>query len=271
MIIFIGFIIGMFLVILIGTTLAINNFDKNVVHLFRQSPSIKGEVLALGKENLPTPVWRYFLYAFKERQPYISYVRLKHSGTFKTSLNGKWQDITGEEYFTVDKPGFIWKGRIGFLTAIDSYVAGQGSLKVYLFSVLRIANGTGPKFTQGELLRWLGESVWFPTALLPGDGVRWESIDDYHARLEFTCDNVNVHYIVTFNENAEITTLETMRYIDGRSLHIWIGKLSNYEMQNGMMIPTTIEAVWKIEGREFPYAVFNVSQIEYDKPAKFDS
>lgn len=269
MIIFTGLVIAIFLAILGAAAIAINNFDRNVQQMFQQSKMIKGTISIPGKESLPIPVWNYFNYALKRNLSNINYVRLKHRGKFKTTINGTWQDILGEEYFTVNEPGFIWKGRVGWLTAIDSFVSGKGSLSIYFLSFLRLASGSGPKFAQGELLRWLGESVWFPTALLPSDNIQWLPIDESHAKLEFSHNGLKVDYIITFNDESQITTLETMRYMDGKKMYPWIGKLSNYKMWQGIMIPSTMEAVWKMDGIDFPYAVFELNLIEYDKPSKF--
>lgn len=32
-----------------------------------------------------------------------------------------------------------------------------------------------------ELMRLLGEAAWYPTVLLPGQGVRWQPVDDRSA------------------------------------------------------------------------------------------
>ena len=39
---------------------------------------------------------------------------------------------------------------------------------------------------QGELLRFLAEAAWYPTALLPSQGVRWEALDGISARATLT-------------------------------------------------------------------------------------
>ena len=68
--------------------------------------------------KLPDPVRRYFKYALKEKQQYLSYSRLKHGGQFKPSK--KWASIQGEEYFTVQPPGFAWFGKIGIVSGKDT-------------------------------------------------------------------------------------------------------------------------------------------------------
>lgn len=270
MIIFIGIVMLLLLIFLVALVVALNSFNMDVKTLFQQ-PEPLNKMIFHPKQlsGLPMPVQLYFRHVLKDGQPYINYVRLQHQGRFKTDLNAKWKPITGEEYFTAKKPGFIWKGKMGRFTAIDSFIDGEGSLKVYLFSVFRLANGKGTKFSQGELLRWLGESVLFPTALLPNECLHWEPINDSQSKLVFAYKKLVVYYIVTFNEAHEIIQMETMRYMGGKELKTWIGKMSNYKSRNDIMIPTTIQAAWELEEQEFTYAVFYLNQIEYDKPEKF--
>lgn len=271
MIVFIFIAVGIILIVLTGLVLALIDFDSSVKRLFLQADEIKGEVFHFGKvAELPLPVSRYFCHVLRDGQPYISYVRLRHHGRFKTGLEKKWALIKGEEYFTAGKPGLVWKGKTRSFTAIDSYIAGKGSLRVYLLSFFRIASGSGTKFSQGELLRWVGECVWFPTALLPGKHLTWEAIDDRHAKLIFSYKKLVVYYIVTFDDSFEIISLETKRFMGGKELETWIGKLSNYKMINNVRIPTMMQATWKLDEKDFTYAVFYLSEIEYDIPKIFN-
>lgn len=247
-----------------------NQFQKEVHSLFSRSANISNQTFQSWQiQNLPEPVQRYFKYTLKEGQPYVSYVRLKHDGLFKTHPSKDWENIRGEQYFTTEKPGFIWKGSTTLFTACDSYIAQTGKLMVSLFSAFPILNAGGEKTDQGELLRWLGESVWFPTNLLPAESLRWEPIDDASAKLVFTHSNLSVFYTVTFNEMGEITELETKRYKDQGNLETWVGKLSDYKEISGMRIPTRIEGIWRLEKEESSYARFHLQRIEYNLPRGF--
>jgi hypothetical protein len=42
-----------------------------------------------------------------------------------------------------------------------------------------------PEIAQGELMRFLAEAAWYPTALLPSQGVQWKAIDDFSAKGNF--------------------------------------------------------------------------------------
>ena len=219
--------------------------------------------------GLPEPVQQYFKHVLKDGHPYISHIRLTHDGQFKTGQVKDWVNIKGEQYFTTDKPGYIWKGTTTMFTARDMYIADKGRLIVTLFSLVNVVDGKGEQYNQGELLRCLGESVWFPTNFLPSGRLQWFTIDAHTAKLIYNYNSMSLFYIVTFNAIGEITQLETKRFMGKDKLKTWIGKVSDYKEMNGIIVPTTIEAIWRFEKGNFSCAKFNVKKIEYNKPEIF--
>ncbi|WP_057954151.1 DUF6544 family protein [Salinivirga cyanobacteriivorans] len=214
--------------------------------------------------DLPEPVVKYFSYVLPNKEKRISEVYLKHSGFFKTSLKSKWIKIKGEQHFLTKQPEFKWIGRTLMFKAVDQFINGKGSLKVRLFSLFPIVNEQGKHVDEAELLRWLGESVWFPTNLLPSENLKWLAIDSSSAKLTYSYKGLEVYYIVRFNENGEIIQLETERYMEKGRLEKWIGKVAEYKEFNGIKIPTHIEAIWKLNSGDFKYADFYVDTIEYE-------
>lgn len=154
-------------------------------------------------------------------------------------------------------------------TARDMFIAGKGRLVVSLFSLFNIVDGKGDKYNQGELLRWLSESIWFPTNLLPSEKLQWSPIDSQTAKLTFIYNELSLFYIVTFNEIGEITQLETKRYMDEKNLETWMIKLSNYKELNEIIVPTTAEAMWILQKGNYSYAKFNLTELVYNKREKF--
>ena len=245
-------------------------FKKDVTELFSRSKNISNRTFNHGQiSDLPEPVQRYFRHILKEGHPYISYVRLKHNGQFKTSLKTDWINIEGEQYFTTEKPGFIWKGKTSIFTARDMYLSDKGRLVVTLLSLFNIVDGQGESFNQGELLRWLGESVWFPTNLLPSANLQWMPIDDKSSKLTFDYKGLSLYFIVSFNENNEITQVETKRFMEAERLESWVDKFFDYKDINGVVIPTVITATWKLKEGDHNYVNFHVKEIEYNKPEKY--
>jgi hypothetical protein len=246
------------------------DFKKDVKALFAASEVVPDKYFTYEQlAGLPEPVQRYFKYAMKEGQPYISYVRLQHNGQFKTAPEKDWIDIKGHQYFTLASPGFIWKGMTTLFTADDRYVNGQGRLTVKLLSLFKIVDGKGPQFDEGELQRWLAENFWFPTNLLPNEHMRWESVDEATARLIFEYKEMSLTMNVSFNEKGELITIACQRYMGEDNLQKWQGYASEYEERNGIMIPTFIEAVWALDSGDYSYARFKIKTIEYDYPVPF--
>ena len=194
---------------------------------------------------------------------------MKHDGQFKTDLKKDWVNIIGEQYFTTEKPGFIWKGTTSMFVARDRYIDNMGGLTATLFSLINVVDVKGEKYNQGELLRWLSESVWFPTNLLPSEKLRWTDIDSSSAKLSFNYKGLALYFIITFNEKGEISQMETKRYMDEKRLETWVIKAIRYEEKNEIIIPIEAEVFWRLKEGDFSYAKFKVKTIEYDKPLKF--
>ena len=262
--------VALLLMPMVGKATQNRHLKKDVRTLFSSSGDISKKTFSYKQlEGLPTPVQRYFRYALNDGQPYISYVRLKHNGTFKPSEDKKWTSIKGEQYFTAENPGFLWKGKTSLFTARDMYIGGKGKLVVSLFSIFKVVDEQGDHIDQAELLRWLGESVWFPTNLIPGENLQWTAIDSTKAKITFNYKGISVYYIVHFNDQGQITKLETERNMEKGRKEKWVGVVGDYKQKDGIKVPTYIEGKWILEEGEYPYAKFHVQQIEYEIPEKF--
>jgi len=269
-----GIVLSLFgfllLILIIGKINLSLKFRKQVKGLFAQSKNISDQRFHKEQiDNLPEPVKRYFNHVLIEGQPFISNARIKHEGQFKAGFEKDWMNIKGEQYATTEKPGFIWKGTTSFFTAFDLYIANKGRLVVSLLGFYNIVDGKGEQFDQGELLRWLGESILYPTNLLPSDNLKWFPIDDGTAKLTFNYNGLSLFFKMRFNEKGEITEMETKRYMDVKRLETWVIKVAHYKERNNVMIPINFEVMWRLEKGDFSYAKFNITEIEYDKPGKF--
>ena len=245
--------------------LAARRLREDVQWLFAQAPQAAGQVyFETQLTGLPAPVQRYFRHVLPDGQPHLRGLRLRHTGQFKTDLKKEWVDIAGEQYITADPPGFIWQGTTCQFVARDEYVAGHGRLDVRLLGAVPIAGGTGPAYDQGELLRWLVESTWLPTALLPSQYIAWTAIDDYSARLTLTHQGHSVSCLARFNERGEMAECEAPRQMNEATQQPWLARFEQYRRWNGVLIPTVGEASWIIDGQRQPYAHFVVQELEYE-------
>jgi len=259
------------LTLLIGKLHLSIQFRKQVKILFERSGDISNQTFRKSQldDSLPDPVQRYFNLVLKEGQPYISYVRMTHDGQFKTGLDKDWISIKGEQYATTEKPGFIWKGATTMFTARDMYIEDKGRLTVSIFSLIKVVDAQGEQYNQGELLRWLGESILYPTNLLPSDRLKWFSMDDATSKLTYNYNGLSLFFNITFNQMGEITEMETKRYMDEKNLETWVIKVTDYKELNNVLIPTGFEVLWRLEKGDFSYAKFYVKKLEYNNSRRF--
>ncbi len=228
-------------------------------------------------EGLPEPVQRYFRYSLNDGQKYISYVRLTHAGTFRPSPEQDWMPITGEEYFSVEKPGFLWFASINpvpviAITARDTYHDGVGNMLIKVASLYTMGDTKGEKMDEGALMRWLAEAIWFPTALLPSERLQWAEVDSDSARATLVDSGINVSLVFKFNAEGQVTEILGLRYRsvgDSFSQDEWVAYCRNYREVDGVMIPYEVEVTWNLDSGVYSYALFTIVEMEYDNPSRF--
>ena len=63
--------------------------------------------------------------------------------------------------------------------------------------------------------------------------------------------------------------METRRFMEKEKKEVWIGKMADYREINGILIPTKIDAIWRLKKGDFSYAKFNLNKIDYNISEKF--
>jgi hypothetical protein len=250
---------------------------------------------AKAQPDLPAPVARYFALVLPEGEPPIGAPRIRWRGEFQSRPGGGWAPFTAEQHFTADPPGFVWDAEIQMIPLVpvrirDSYHDGAGAMHGRIGGVLPIVTEGGtPEIAQSALARWLGEAVWFPTALLPdtaGDdaggaaghdawadtggapraAVRWEAIDDTTARATVTDGAVSASAEFHFAPTGEITRMTALRYrdVDGAMvLTPFEGEYHDYARHAGILVPTRAEVAWLTPEGRYPYWRAGPTEIRY--------
>ena len=224
-------------------------------------------------DELPAPVQRYLNKAIPEGQPYIHFVELKQIGFLRMSEDSeKWQSLKATQYFTTNPPGFIWDATVQMaplvtVRVLDMYKQGIGILRAKLFDTFTVADEKGAKeLDTGELIRYLAEAVWFPTALLPDKFLQWEAIDNNTAIALLKDGAHEVSLKFYFNNEDEIikTTSQRYRLVNSTyQLVPWTGYYSNYQRRNGILIPLEAKVEWNLPQGSFEYWKGRVVDIKY--------
>jgi hypothetical protein len=223
-------------------------------------------------EGLPDPVQRYFQAVLTEGQPIVTAVKLSQQGLFNMSeTKAKWSPFTATQVVTTQRPGFDWDARIQIAPGVsafvhDAYLLGEGSLHASLLGLFTVADVRGtPEAAQGELLRYFAEIPWYPTALLPSQGVRWEAIDNTSARATMTDVPTTVSLVFRFNAEGTIETMRAeARCRDKLTAMPWSGRFWHYSVCNEMLIPLEGEVGWEYPDGIRLYYKGRVTEINYE-------
>ena len=265
------------LVVLAGGVLAVtaSRFDETIQrYLDRLESGVEtgGTFVAeTDLADLPAPVARYFETVLEDGQPLVETVRFEQRGEFRLGgRDGDWQPFTATQVCSRDPPGFVWDARIRVAPMVharvlDSSVRGSGVLRARLLSAFPVASaGPSPDMNAGELLRYLAECVWYPTALLPDDDLEWTAIDDTTARATLSVDELSVSLVFHFDDAGLVEQVTGWRYRqeDGDDAP-WVGYFSDYEDRNGRLIPTRGEVAWDLPEGESSYWRGTIEAIEH--------
>ena len=241
-----------------------------------RSPAQQSTVDFSKLEGLPVPVQRYFRTVLEDGQAVISGVTVQHDGTFNMSeTTEQWKPFTSEQWVVSQRPGFVWNGRVAMLPGVpvrvhDAYVAGEGILHASLLGLISVADlRDEDDLAEGELMRYFTEATWYPTALLPSQGVTWEAVDDRSAYGTLTDGTTSITMLFTFNDRGLIDTVQTEargRTVDGQIVPTpWRGRFWNYEQRSGMLVPLNSEVAWLLPEGEKPYWRGRVSDLSYER------
>ncbi|HTT65915.1 MAG TPA: DUF6544 family protein [Bryobacteraceae bacterium] len=221
---------------------------------------------------LPDPVRRYLRLAVPENAAEIRTVHLRHDGFFRPNPGPRWFPIQGEQSFTLEPPGFVWRARIRMLPLLwiearDSLASGRGGMRIRFNSIFTITDASGPEIDQGARARWLAEAVWFPQAFA-GDRIRWEPIDDRSARATLPDEGLPVSLVVEFDAEGRPARVRGERYrtVEGGKavLTPWSGTCTDYRDFAGLLVPSRVEAIWDLDAGPFSYARFHVTELRYN-------
>ena len=170
------------------------------------------------------------------------------------------------------RPGFDWNGRVTVLPGVpvlvhDTYIAGEGILHAALFGLFSLANIRGKgEVAKGQLMRFFAEAAWYPTALLPSQGILWEAVGDRSAQGTLTEGDIKITMLFTFNEQDLIENVEAEareRTVGDKVIPTpWRGHFWNYREHSGMQIPLDDE-VRRCMARKFPYGILYTIEQDY--------
>ncbi len=234
------------------------------------NPSAVYDVAATG--DLPAPVQRYFDYVFVEPGGPVGFVELRMAGDFRRPLTEGFSSTTAEQTIAVGTPALMFSARTSMFPGVwarayDAYAEGQMEMKAKVMSALTVVDeAETPELNQTSLRRWLLESPLYPAALLPGGPVRWEAMDDTHARAIVAADGQEASLVATFRTDGSLESFDAETDGDlttpyhGSGEHVF---RDDYRLVSGMMIPHSFTIARAANGETYPFWTGQIETIAF--------
>lgn len=226
---------------------------------------------------LPAPVQQWLRNAGIIGRPAVSAGKVLQSAEMKLKPEQeKWMTATALQYTTIGQPAFIWSvdvkmNRFLHFRGRDKFENGKGEMKIKLNSLINVVNERGEKLDEGTIQRYLGEMVWFPWLAL-SEHIRWEQVDDNTAKATMTYQGTTGTGTFCFNDQGEVTKFSALRYNGneaGAKRHEWIMQIDGYNTFEGIRVPVSMAATWKLDQGDWTWLTLKVTEISYSADNAF--
>ncbi|MCB9656442.1 MAG: hypothetical protein H6726_02245 [Sandaracinaceae bacterium] len=230
--------------------------------------------------TLPPAVRRYL-----ERSGVVGHaaprtVRLQQSGSMQLSPGQGFLEIQARQYVALAQPAFLWHVKLAMfgvpIVGRDTYERGRGRMRIDAGGLVPVVDAADAKIDQGALLRYLGESVWYPAAAL-GPHITWEAgaDDQREARATMRYEGVEASADFTFDDDGRFVSLRADRYQGGgeaavlRPWSVRASAWSHYDVHTGeeayrVEVPSEGDVVWHEPEGEFVFFRWTLRDLAYD-------
>lgn len=218
-------------------------------------------------DGLPEPVQRYLRYTGVIGKPLVRSVSLRQTGTMLLAARLPWIPLKAQQWYSTRPPGFVWYGTlhlgpIPIVRARDMYRAGAGHMIIKAASLVTVADTKGGQMDQGEMVRYLSELMWFPSAFLE-DNVSFEAVDDRSARVTLAHGGGTATGTLVFDAEGRLNEFVAPRYA-GDSLQIWSVSITAYGQSEGLNLPVRVKAAWKLAEGDQEYVDVIITELRHE-------
>ncbi len=233
--------------------------EKDRDTLFNLSGNTELPVTKEELNALPKIVRAYLIKAKVVGKCRDCHLIMKQRGRIRQKEGGNWLDFTAKQVMTSVPPGFVWAARSFPIFVKDKCINGQGEVRVSFLGLKNMGVQLSREINESALNRCLAELPLYPVGFL-SPAIRWEELDGKSVRAKISLGSTQTEGIFFFNDQGLMERFESIRY-KGDLLERFTGKLENYEILEGLYVPTKMTAIWNLAEGDFEY--FNSEIIDY--------
>lgn len=242
---------------------------------FSQDIHVQGTIITPPMlDSLPPVVQHWMKHANIVGREKADWVFIRQTGTMRTSTQGKWVPFRAMQWFRTEDPGFLWLPDVKYargihVTGMDRFEDGKGQMLLKALSLVPVVNAKGTEIDQGSMVRYLAETIWFPSAALNGY-IHWEQTDSLQARATITYKGTTATGTFTFNPSGDVVSFEAPRYYfrkGGSTLENWFVQMDpeGYREFEGIRIPAKSSIVWKLKTGDYEWLRLEVTDERFNR------
>ncbi len=225
--------------------------------------------------DLPKPARRFFGFAIAPGTPLWTVAEIEMTGQFALGDQDapNYMQMTAQQ--TLAAPhGFVWSMRAGRGAMRASGSDSGRWTRFWVMGLAPVARSGGTSdHARSAFGRYVSEAVfWTPAALLPGQGVRWEAVDESTARVIVTRGNLSQSVDVTVDADGRPGKVQFPRWTNANPekafrLQPFGGYLSEFRTFDGFTLPTHVEAGNHFGTEDyFPFFIADVHDVRFPTP-----
>ncbi|MBN3520251.1 hypothetical protein JYB62_09570 [Algoriphagus lutimaris] len=223
--------------------------------------------------ELPPPVKKWIRNSGSVGKPLVQVGEVFQKAEMRMKPDQKnWMQANAKQYTRIDQPSFIWTVDVKMNLFLnfqgrDKFENGKGSMLIKLNSLVNIVNEEGEKLDEGSLQRYLGEMVWFPSLAL-SPFISWEMIDETTAKASMEFQGTSGSGTFYFNDQGDVVRFSAMRYMDnndGAERKEWIMDISDYQVFEGIKVPSKMTATWRLDEGDWTWLKLEVTDLKFNR------
>ena len=183
----------------------------------------------------------------------------------------KWKHAQAQQIITTSHPAFIWLVRLDMAPLVSIYgrdklMNGKGEMQMKLNGMVNLFTETGEKLDEGTLQRFLGETVWVPSAIL-SPYISWTEIDAHAAEAVMNYNGLRISGKFFFTPEGFFQKFSTHRYMGNKAnaeRHEWQIVATEHKEMDGITIPSKLEVTWNLKKGPWTWCKLEVNEINYN-------
>lgn len=228
------------------------------------TPSDPGVVTEADVARLPEPVQRYVRLTGAVGKPHVGTVRARWRGEIRAGPDAPWMAFTGEQYSSF-RPGELPE-RLFFMDArmkglpVDvwhRFVGEDATMRVRVLSMIPQVNASGAAMRRAETVTIFNDLCILAPSELTNPAIRWEAVDDRHARATYTRGSETITAELHVNAEGELVDFVSDDRLaitaESATPMRWSTPLRDFRPYGDRHLASAGDGVWHASPRAYPY------------------